>query len=48
MIILVDTNILLDVLHERKPFSGPAAAVWKSVEDAVVDGHVSAISFNNI
>lgn len=48
MIILVDTNVLLDVLHERKPFSEPAAEVWESVEDGMVDGYVSAISYNNI
>jgi predicted nucleic acid-binding protein len=48
MIILVDTNILLDVLHDRKPFAEPAARVWKAVEEGAVTGHVSAISFNNI
>ncbi len=48
MIILVDTNILLDVIQDRKPHSDPAARVWKLVEDRTVAGYVSAISFNNV
>ncbi len=48
MIILVDTNILLDVIQDRKPHSDPAARVWKLVEDRTVVGYVSAISFYNV
>lgn len=48
MIVLLDTNILLDVIQERRPHSVPAARVWKLVEDGEVEGHVSAISFNNV
>ncbi len=43
-----DTNVLLDVLQDRKPFSGSAAAVWKLVETGQITGYVSAISFNNV
>ena len=48
MIILVDTNILLDVIQDRRPHSDPAAHVWKLVEGRAVVGYVSAISFNNV
>jgi predicted nucleic acid-binding protein len=45
---LIDTNILLDVIQERKPFDAPATQVWNLVEQRHLDGFVSAISFNNI
>ena len=48
MIILVDTNILLDVLQQRSPHDSAATEVWERVERGEVEGHVSAISFNNI
>lgn len=48
MIVLLDTNILLDVIQDRKPHSDPAARVWEMVERRALVGYVSAISFNNI
>ena len=48
MIVLADTNILLDVIQDRKPFSDSAAHVWKLVETGELVGYVSAISFNNV
>lgn len=48
MIVLIDTNILLDVLQERRPHDAPAASVWKLIEEKTISGHVSAISFNNV
>ena len=45
--ILVDTNVLLDVLAKREPFYASAAAVWSAVETGTVAGFISAISFNN-
>ncbi len=48
MIVLLDTNVLLDVLQDRKPFSGAAAEIWKLVETGQIIGYVSAISFNNV
>jgi predicted nucleic acid-binding protein len=48
MIVLIDTNVLLDVIQERKPFDANAMRVWKLVEEGKIDGHVSALSFNNI
>jgi predicted nucleic acid-binding protein len=48
MIVLLDTNILLDVIQDRTPHNTSAARVWKLVEERTVAGYVSAISFNNI
>lgn len=48
MTILVDTNILLDVIQERKPHDAPAARLWKLAEERTITAYVSAISFNNI
>jgi predicted nucleic acid-binding protein len=48
MIVLVDTNILLDVIMQREPFRVVAERVWKLVEEGQLDGHIAAISLNNI
>lgn len=48
MIVLVDTNILLDCLQARKPYDAAATRIWKLVEERALVGFVSAISFNNI
>jgi predicted nucleic acid-binding protein len=48
MIVLLDTNILLDVIQNRAPHNASAARVWKLVEDRAMTGYVSAISFNNV
>jgi predicted nucleic acid-binding protein len=44
----IDTNLLLDVLAERKPFYPSAARVWSLCETGQCEGLVSAISFNNV
>ena len=46
--LFIDTNLLLDVLAERKPFYNSAARVWSLCETGVCQGIVSAISFNNV
>ena len=48
MRILVDTNVLLDVLCNRKEFVGMSAKVWKCCETRIVEGHISALSVPNI
>ena len=48
MRILVDTNVLLDVLCNRKEFVGMSAKVWKCCETKLADGHISALSVPNI
>jgi len=48
MNLFVDTNILLDVLANRKPFYAAAARIWSMAERSDVQAFISAISFNNI
>lgn len=43
----IDTNVLLDVLFERKPFYEDAATLWSLAESGRLDAFVSAISFSN-
>ncbi len=44
----LDTNILMDVLAERRPWYDSSASVWMEVEQGRVRGLVSVISFNNV
>lgn len=46
--IFVDTNILLDVLADRKPFVTTSRIIWELSEANRIQACVSAISFNNI
>ncbi len=48
MKLFIDTNLLLDVLAERKPFYASAARIWSLCESGACEGLVSAISFNNV
>ena len=48
MIVLVDTNILLDVLARREPHYQASARVWTLAERGEIMAFISAISFNNI
>ena len=48
MRIFLDTNILLDVLSERKPHYAAAAALWTLAETRKVDARISALSFSNV
>jgi len=40
--VLLDTNVVLDVLLERKPHTAASAAVWAAVETGKVDGLLAA------
>ena len=40
--ILLDVNVLLDVMLDRKPFAETAAAVWAEIEDGCAEGLLSA------
>lgn len=44
----LDTNILLDFLTDRKPFSEQAATLFQKSKEKQVKLYVAAISFNNI
>jgi len=48
MRVLIDTNILVDVVVDRKPFYTDSVAIWTLAEQGQVAGLVSAISFTNI
>ena len=48
MNVFIDTNVLLDVLARRNPHYEAAAHVWTLCEQGKIEGHISAISFNNI
>ena len=46
--VLLDTNVILDVLLAREPWSTDAAALWKLCEDGVVTGTVVATAVTDI
>ena len=48
MKILVDTNIMLDVLTQRRLFFRDSARVWSLIHTGLVEGYFSAISVNNL
>ena len=48
MVVLVDTNVLLDVLGRRAPHYRAAAQVWTLAERGEIRAFVSAISYNNV
>lgn len=47
MRVLVDTNVLLDVLAERRDFYTDAMRVWSLAESGRLEAFVAAISFSN-
>ncbi len=48
MKILIDTNVILDVLSDRKPFSEAAQKIFKLCEVKKLTGYISALSVPNI
>ena len=46
--IFLDTNVILDFLSGREPFSEYAAILFQMAKDKKIKIYVSAISFNNI
>lgn len=48
MNVFFDTNILLDVLANRKPFYDASLGVWALAEQQKIKGLVSTLSFSNI
>lgn len=45
---LIDANILLDVLYDRKPFWEHSSRIWNLSESALFSGVVSALTVANI
>ena len=48
MKVLIDTNIILDVLFNRKDFVEDSTKILKYSELGIIDGYISALSFPNI
>ena len=48
MKVFVDTNLFIDILLDRKPFSKESAMVYKLCENTMIDGYVAPITINNI
>lgn len=46
--VLIDTNVVLDVLLERKPYLGASAAVWDAVECGAAEGYLAAHAVTTI
>ena len=46
--ILVDVNVILDVLLERRPYADASAAVWAAVEKGRIEGLLSAHALTTI
>jgi len=47
MTIFIDTNVILDVLLNRKDVVEESSSIWALCERNIVKGYISAISFNN-
>ena len=48
MKVLFDTNIILDVLLDREPFSEPAAQLMSKVERSEIEGFICATTITTI
>ena len=48
MKIFVDTNLFIDILLNREPFSSDSAMVYKLCENDLVEGYIAPITVNNI
>ena len=48
MVLLIDTNIVLDVLLNRSEFVKDSSMVWKLCETDKATGYVSALTFANL
>lgn len=48
MKLMIDTNVLLDVLLDREPFSEDSQIVWKLCETYTAEGMISSLSFANM
>jgi predicted nucleic acid-binding protein len=46
--VLIDTNVVLDVLLERKPHLAASAAIWDAVESGGAEGYLAAHAITTI
>jgi len=48
MKVFIDTNLVLDVLAERKPFYETSARIWELVENRDLTGYLSATTITDV
>lgn len=48
MVLLIDTNIVLDVLLNRPEFVADSAMIWKLCETEQAKGYISTLSYANM
>ena len=48
MKLMIDTNVLLDVLLDRKPYADDSAMIWRLCEAEETEGCISYLSFANM
>ncbi len=48
MRVLVDTNVILDVLLDRKPFAESGKAVFALAEQSVIEGYICATTVTTV
>ena len=48
MRVLIDTNVVLDFLQERKPFVEAAAKLFEQIDNGKIDGFITATTITNI
>jgi predicted nucleic acid-binding protein len=46
--VLLDTNVVLDVLLERRPYAGPASQVLSLVDSGRIEGAVTAMAMTTV
>ncbi|MBN2002096.1 MAG: PIN domain-containing protein [Anaerolineae bacterium] len=48
MKVLLDTNVVLDVLLNREPWSQYASQIWQAIDDGKIAGYISACTLTDI
>jgi len=48
MKVFVDTNVFIDILLDRAPFSKDAQMIYRLCENRLIEGHIAPITINNI
>ena len=48
MRLLIDANVILDVLQNRKPHVKDSSIIWKLCETRQAEGFISALTFANL
>ena len=48
MLVLIDTNVVLDLLQEREPFVENAARLFERIDAGEIEGFITATTITNI